>query len=589
MIRRAAAAVLLALACAPAAQAAGPPTMPLDQVRAGMDCTAASVIQGTAISTFGAHVDDVIGDPDIRQARILLELSGPAIDATGVGPGFSGSPVTCAAADGTPQIIGAISETIGAYGGKRVLATPIQAILGEPADPPQAASPARAARLHALLRTARPIAEPLSIAGLSPAIGAGVARAARRAGRTVVSAPAGPRQAHPVAPLQPGSAMAVSLATGDVSEGAIGTVAYTDGDTVWAFGHELDGAGRRELFLSDAYVFGVIDNPLATQDSSTYKLAAPTTDVGTLRQDGISAVVGSVGALPQHFPLTLNTRDLDTGKTAALRVQVADERAIGLPTGVSALTTVAPEGAAQAVYDALDGSPVNQTDSLCLKIAVRQSGRPLGFCNRYVGGGGDADALLGGPLVGDVVAATQALDAYDATGLDITQVSADIRVQRGPQIATLASLRGPSRARRGSDIGVQARLVAPGGARLSRTIRVHVPRGMPAGPRDLYLEGTGADASSGSSSADTTTVDLSSSFAPADSADAPRTVKELGSELSAIHRYDGVRARFLPPGAEPQSALPGGAEGIAQRARRVYRDPALRIAGTARLQLDVRP
>ncbi len=118
MIPRAVAVALLLLACAAPAHGAGAPIMPLDQVRAGMDCTAASVVKGTAISTFAAHVDDVLGAGDIRHARILVTVSGAAIDATGVGPGFSGSPVSCPGADGTALVVGAISETIGAYGGK---------------------------------------------------------------------------------------------------------------------------------------------------------------------------------------------------------------------------------------------------------------------------------------------------------------------------------------------------------------------------------------------------------------------------------------------------------------------------------------
>ncbi|HEY5142791.1 MAG TPA: hypothetical protein VII98_04775 [Solirubrobacteraceae bacterium] len=590
MIQRAAAVALLLLAWAAPAHAAGPPIMPLDQVRAGIDCTAASVVRGTDISTFAAHVDDVLGSSDIRQARILVTVSGAAIDATGVGPGFSGSPVSCPGPDGAPLIVGAISETIGAYGGKTVLVTPIQAILGESVDPPQAATHAPR-RTRALLRAARPIAEPLSISGLSPAVGAGVVRAARLAGRAVISAPARPRQAAGApAPLQPGSAMAVGLSSGDVQEGAIGTVAYVDGDTVWAFGHPLDGAGRRELFLSDAYVYDVVNNPLGTQDAATYKLASPTTDVGTLRQDGISAVVGRLGALPRRFPATFATRDLDTGRTGALHVQVADERAVGLPTGTSALSTVAPTAVAQAIYNALDGSPVNQTDQLCLRISVRQARRPLAFCNRYAGAGGGADALLGGPLVADVVAATQLIDAYGATNLDITGVNADVRVQRGLQLASLASLRGPVSARRGSDVSVGARLIRPGGATLTRTIRVHVPEGMPTGARDLLLKGTSADQTSGSGSDSSTTIDLSNLFAgsPGEGSDGPTSVRELGLAMSAIHRYDGVTTRFLPPGADPQTELPGGAEGVAQRSRETYRDAQLRIAGSARLRITIR-
>ena len=75
--------------------------------------------------------------------------------------------------------------------------------------------------------------------------------------------------------------MAVGLASGDVSAGAIGTVSYTDGANVWGFGHQLDAAGRRSLLLEDAYVYTVVDNPLGIADvAASYKLAAPGHHVG---------------------------------------------------------------------------------------------------------------------------------------------------------------------------------------------------------------------------------------------------------------------------------------------------------------------
>ena len=58
-------------------------------------------------------------------------------------------------------------------------------------------------------------------------------------------------------------------------------MAYTDADRVWGFGHPLEGAGARSLLLQDAYVFRVINNPLALADfSGTYKFAAPGHDIG---------------------------------------------------------------------------------------------------------------------------------------------------------------------------------------------------------------------------------------------------------------------------------------------------------------------
>ena len=49
-----------------------------------------------------------------------------------------------------------------------------------------------------------------------------------------------------------------------------------------------------------------------------------------------------------------------------------------------------------------------------------------------------------------------------------------------------------------------------------------------------------------------------------------------------------MTARILPFGAPVPQNLPGGAERFAQRSRRVFRDPLLRVAGRARLPILVR-
>ena len=85
---------ILLLGAAPGAARAGEPTMPLSEVQPGMRCVASSVVQGVAISTFDVTVTDVIaGDAAARSPYILFRASGPAIDGTGIGPGFSVAPV----------------------------------------------------------------------------------------------------------------------------------------------------------------------------------------------------------------------------------------------------------------------------------------------------------------------------------------------------------------------------------------------------------------------------------------------------------------------------------------------------------------
>jgi hypothetical protein len=62
--------------------------------------------------------------------------------------------------------------------------------------------------------------------------------------------------------------VSAAYSSGAIPLGAAGTVTYVDGQTVYAFGHELDGAGRRSLLLQDAYVYYVVNNPDPTVQPS---------------------------------------------------------------------------------------------------------------------------------------------------------------------------------------------------------------------------------------------------------------------------------------------------------------------------------
>ena len=592
MLRSTAALALIALvAVAPAAHAAGPPTMAFGDVRAGMSCTVASVIHGTAVTTFAAHVDDVIASgSDAASARILVTVSGPAVDDTGVGPGFSGSPITCPGADGTPRIIGAITETIGAYGGKTVLATPIAAILSEPVDPPHGAT--RSARASAApaqrppdLRAAQLLR---ALAGRRPRLPAGRARAP---GRTLVLAPLRPRRRPRCRAIVPGSAIGVTLATGDVDAGAIGTAAYVDGSTVWGFGHPFDGAGRRSIFLTAAYIYGGRQQPARHAGVRDLQARRPRATIGTLTQDGVSGVVGRIGAPPPSFPLQVAVRDLDTRRLTALHAQVADERAIGLPTGSSALSRRrAGRDRPGALRRARRLAGRAERRDVPAHRDPAAAKKPLGFCNTYVGGGGSVDALAGGPLVADAAAATQLLDAYDAGPLAVTGVAGRParRARAAPRHAR--EPRGPASVARGSD-RQHPRDAAPPGRREGRA---HDPRPDPAKhaarPARLYLRAPSPTPTQGDSGGDSATIDLSSLFEPSagDTPPGPATVAGLARAMSSLHRYDGVTARILPLGAPVPQNLPGGAERFAQRSRRVFRDPLLRVAGRARLAIVVR-
>ena len=572
---------VLALLVLAAPARAADPILPLADVHAGMRCTSLSVIRGVEPTAFDVEVLDVVeGDPASDGPRILVRVSGPAVDETGMGPGFSGSPIYCPSAEGVPANIGAISESIGEYGGEVVLATPIEAILGNPPD-----APAQARSRPTTLRRARRLAEPLTFSGLSRPVGAALIRAAVRRGRTMVAAPSGPLAGFPPQVLRPGSAMGVGYSSGDVAIGAVGTVAYVDGDRVWSFGHELDAAGRRNLLLQDAWVYRVISNPNAAGDAgTTYKLAAASHTVGTLSNDALSAVVGRLGAIPRTVPVRVSARDEDTGRRQSVAADVADETDIDDPLGSSLISLVGPLAVTQGAAGILKTSPGKVSGDMCARIAVRElPKRPLRFCNRYVGDGasGGTESGLTNVLATaagtDVADALELIAAYTGRALHVESVEAGVRIRRGADLAYMRDLRLPARVRPGQRVQAGLTVQRLRGPRERIRIPVTMPRDLEPGARRISLRGADAD-SADEGFFDALTIDLGGDGADAptqnESAldEGPQTLAALAEAVTDLERYDGV------------SLLVDRERGDGAR---VYRDPKVRLAGRVSARVRV--
>jgi hypothetical protein len=526
---------LVCCACAAPAARAADPIMRLADVRPGMSCTALTVVQGTNITTFRASVIDVIrGDSSDSGPRILVRVSGPAVDQTGIGPGFSGSPIYCPAADGTRRNAGAISESVGDYGGKVALATPIEEILGQGPEAPGSASTRSSVR-----RAARPLAGPLTVSGLSAPLRRALRRASRRSGRPALAAPAGPASGFPVQDLRPGAAVAASLATGDLGLGTIGTVAYRNGSAIWAFGHSLDGVGQRSLPLQDAYVYSVINNPVGLEDLSTYKLAAPGHTVGAMTNDTLNAIAGRLGPAPRTIAVRIDAVDADSGRTITLRSQVSDERALDLGSG---LDLVSELGLGQAITSALGSSPERLRSSLCLRVRVAERKRRLGFCDRYVDPSSPLD---------DASSALGLIEDYSYGPLTPLGVYAKIRLRRRVPEAFLLSARAPARARAGSRIRIRLALRRKRGATEKRSVFLRLPRTLTPGDRVITLRGTVPSSLNGS--LEDVLAELFGGGEDDTSGDAgdstgPTSIAELARLVSAVGKPDGLRASFSRKG-----------------------------------------
>jgi hypothetical protein len=579
MLPFAAAVAALLVPAAPAF--AGDPIMPLSQVQAGMRCTGYSVIHGTDISSFDVQVLDVAdGDAVVVPPRILVEVSGPAVDATGLGPGFSGSPIYCADSAGVARNIGAISESIGEYGNKTALVTPIESILGTPVDAPGKAAATTKARTATtargkwarLWRHAMPLTAPLSVSGLSQPVATALAAAGAKAGRTVLAAPAGPLGSFPVQTLRPGSSVGVGYSSGDISFGSIGTVSYVDGDKVWAFGHPMEGVGGRALLLQDAYVYRVVNNPLGVGNAQTYKLASQGHDLGTLGYDGTNAVAGRVGALPHTVDVHVLARDEATHKDTVLDTKVADEAAVDLPSGGSWTSSVAPLAVVQAATSALGSTPSRVTGDMCARIELTELKTPMRFCNRYVSTASEAadDGSLTNAVVSgaasDLANALAEIDAYTGAPPHVNRVSVFLKLRRTAEQAFMRHLSAPTRVHPGQKIRVRLSLQRVRGARTTRTYTVRIPARAKAGRLRLLLVGRDADAGDSGLA----TIILGEDDPTDAGGDAgPKTLKALASRVSSIGRFDGVTLH------------------TGRASARAFRDDGLRISGHAEVTVRV--
>ncbi len=553
---------------------AAAPIMPLSEVQNGMRCTAYSVFKGQAIEPFDVEILDVVGQASNGQAapRLLVRVSGDRVADTGVGPGFSGSPILCPRSDGTLANAGAISETIGEYGGFTVLATPIEQILATPADAPQAASRREVSpRDRWILRHAKPISTPITVGGADRSVMRGLqARAAER-GVAVLAAPAVPADSSPILPFEPGSAVAVGLSSGDLSISGIGTVAYVDGDTVWSYGHQFDGIGGRDLLLQDAYVAAIVNNPVQVEGYSTYKLSGPIHDRGTLTDDGFNAVVGRTGPLPPQTKVRVYASDDDRGIESETQVNVADESDVGNPAGVSALGYVGPLAILSGATDVMGAGPQRVAGQMCMQVTLRERKAPLRFCNRYVNDGVTNGETIGtNPLAQsaglDASIALAPFDLFKGKPVHITEATARISQTRAQRQAYLRRVILPRRVRRGAD--VRARLVVQivrGNRKVIRA-RVHVPLKLTSGKHRLQFRGVDPD-SGGFGAFDEIIIDLSGGESYYDS-EGPRTVGALVRAFRSMRRWDGVRIKG---------------------AGRFYRDPTYRIGGRAFAKVRVLP
>lgn len=344
------------------------------EVKPGMKGFGRTVLSGTNIETFNLEVISVMHNAFYaKQAVILIRCSGLNLEHSGIIGGMSGSPCYIRDDQGRERMIGAVAygwtfnkdpicgvqpitqmlevaevrkpkvESRPAGGSKpatgvaetgRSGGLTLEEWLARSAPEPIPAGsrlavlngadspgPLKSHDVSALPEGLRPIETPIMVSCRTRESMGYLEKRLRRHGLTPLAA-GGSAVRGNIDPdsvrLEPGSALCVSLMTGDMTMEGVGTCTTVIGDKILGFGHAMFGEGSIELPMATGYIHTVI--PSVARSS---KLGGSLKIVGTLWGDEATAVSGVVGKAPAMVPLEVVVNDVRGRQT--YRYEVAHE------------------------------------------------------------------------------------------------------------------------------------------------------------------------------------------------------------------------------------------------------------------------
>ena len=291
----------------------------VDNIRPGMKGFGLTVFSGHKIERFEVEVLDVMHKIAPKCDLILCRLSGANLEKTGVIAGMSGSPVylEVGATHASPSLAGAVAYAWGFSKEPIAGVTPINEML----EIWQEKRPGTNSGigLEKNRSTAfSPLPIPVALSGFTPGLADLIEPIMSKYGLVPIAASGRARETDSAgldSLLIPGAAIGVGLIDGDVRMSGIGTLTYRQGQKILAFGHPMLQAGSVKMPL----VGGVIHSILPSL-SVSFKFFSPTIPIGTLTQDRLTGIAGTIGPVPEMTPVEVAINSRCTEDTYHFRV-----------------------------------------------------------------------------------------------------------------------------------------------------------------------------------------------------------------------------------------------------------------------------
>jgi hypothetical protein len=468
---------------APAATAAEPPTMPLQDIRAGMKGQGRTVFQGGRIDTFNFEVLGILHNLEPGRNIVMIKASGGPLAETGILQGMSGSPCYI---DG--KLVGALA--IGfpfekeAYGG----ITPIGEMMDQLRDLPELPSSRTPLILpkmgpptvlkSALTGNMVPLsalmgggelqgdAQPIPMPVFGSELGAEARSLWSGTPTTFLSGPSGSTAgAGEASPLEPGGMAVISMVQGDLAMEFAGTITAVSGRKVYLFGHQLFNLGELDLPMWSATVQASMPSY-----QTSFKLATPVAPIGALRLDRTSGVAGLLGAEAHMVPMRVGL-NLGGKRMLNFKFELMDHPVLTPTLAATVLT--------QTLTSQVRGQGFQ---SLSLQGNIKLAGQPPLELDNMVA---DLNPLRVSSYLGAVL---QLLTLNPFERPVIEGISLTVKAEERLDLTAIASVRAlKARVKRGEALPVLVTLQNIQGARETATFNLFVPPSARPGKATLMV------------------------------------------------------------------------------------------------------
>ncbi|MDD2997526.1 MAG: SpoIVB peptidase S55 domain-containing protein [Candidatus Riflebacteria bacterium] len=122
---------------------------------------------------------------------------------------------------------------------------------------------------------------------------------------------------------EPGSALGIQLARGDVNMTTLGTMTHRSGNRILALAHPFLKKGCVSFLLTGAYIYHSFANV-----QMPFKIGAPTDMIGIITQDREKGLSGEIGRFPEMVPVQIDVVDKNLQTTKSINYQVVKDPSV---------------------------------------------------------------------------------------------------------------------------------------------------------------------------------------------------------------------------------------------------------------------